>query len=974
MKLLPVILLLFLQLASPAQNKGIINGRVLSSIDSSGLPAATVTVFKKADSAAINYQVTGEQGLFEIKELPLKTPLYISVSHTGFVSHIADLYLDSAKSGLNLRTISLVRDTGQVLEEVIVKTIAPVTLNGDTLEINPAGIRLDSTEVAEEILLRTPGVARWQDSTITVNGKKVKKLYVDGKPFFDGSFNMALKNLPKHAIDKIQVYQERDFYKQKIEDMQKDTAVVMNIKLKPDKRKGHFGNTTARAGTNKSYGADMSMQVYNKGSNLGFNATVSNTRKALGNIEPVLQNKDLNIQNNWNTGVDYRKNLKEVTDFYNEKSLTGQYLITGDRNSSVNNRTTVRNLGNTKFTDLNNGYSLSRSLSQSLRGAYNSRKKERSFSTNVSYRRTHSSSETEGTGISYRNDSIPASRSSNRSQADSYRNDLNLSGNYSNTSINEDPGPKNFSANYAIGYGTTLSNSNTYSRFDALTDSIYTDLYDRKYVNRNSNLNGNLGLNYGGLRQLLLKDHNFWNINMGLNNNTQYSGSEINADVADRDTVTHTYNRNNNLSNLSSTTNINNRTGLQLAKTFTKNITDRFRRTIQISTNLQNQLLYQRNVSTLSYRNRTFIYNFFTPASGISYNYYKTEGANINMNLTHNSSATAPTIDQLYPIQDSAANRYRMIVGNPNLKSRFNNVYNFSFAYNKNGGFERKNSYNAALNLGYNKERNGISDSTIYDGNGGTTTYFINTPGSKMFNTGFNAGLSLMFNKTTIQANTSGGYATGSVYYAAGAGVSNSFNGGTNLNISHPVRKNIYQLSYNGNWGSARGPQYIDGDLLTYKNDRLNHNITLSFNAPGIIDVSIQQSISKTNAEQHGDRSAYTPTRTQSYNTAARFTLKVPKNFTLSNSFRYNKNISVNQQPIRNINWDAFAGYVFPKKKKMFETRVSVFNILGQNQTVNSYSSGSTTTTTVSQGLQRYFQFTLSYFPRQFGGRAKRAG
>ncbi|MCH5683407.1 outer membrane beta-barrel family protein [Niabella sp. W65] len=60
------------------------------------------------------------------------------------------------------------------------------------------------------------------------------------------------------------------------------------------------------------------------------------------------------------------------------------------------------------------------------------------------------------------------------------------------------------------------------------------------------------------------------------------------------------------------------------------------------------------------------------------------------MALRHSSSATAPTIDQLYPIQDSATNRYNMIVGNPNLKSRFQDAFNFDFSFNESRGFEEK--------------------------------------------------------------------------------------------------------------------------------------------------------------------------------------------------------------------------------------------------------------------------------------------
>ncbi|MCH5717183.1 outer membrane beta-barrel protein [Niabella hibiscisoli] len=457
-----------------------------------------------------------------------------------------------------------------------------------------------------------------------------------------------------------------------------------------------------------------------------------------------------------------------------------------------------------------------------------------------------------------------------------------------------------------------------------------------------------------------------------MNSSTQYSRSDINADVSDKDSATNTYIANEELSNLSGVSNINNRTGLRLEKNFFKRITDRYERTIQVSTNLQSQLLYQKNTSTLSYRNRTFIYNFFTPSSSINYNYNKVDQYNIGIGLTHNSSASAPTIDQLYPIQDSAANRYNMIVGNPNLKSKFNDAFNFDLSFNKSNGFEGKRSFNVSLSLGYDKERNGIIDSIIYDNNGGRTTYFINTPGSGMFNTSLNIGVFLKFNKTTLQVGTNGGWANGYTHFAAGRGYSNALNGSMNVNVSHPLKKGNIQFSYRSGFNAAEGPQYINMERLTYKNEGQNHSVSIAFNIPGVIDLNLQQAVNKTSAEQLGSANAYPAAQTRSYNTTARLTIKVPKNFSLGSNIRYSNNISVNAQPIKNMNWDANVGYMFPKTK-MFETRVSVFNILGQNQNVSNVSSGNITTTSVTQGLQRYFQFTLSYFPRQFGGRARRS-
>ncbi len=324
----------------------------------------------------------------------------------------------------------------------------------------------------------------------------------------------------------------------------------------------------------------------------------------------MLQNKDLNIRNNWSIGTTLRQYFKETPGLYNDKSLNGGYNISGNRSSAVTNRTTVKNLADSKLTDINEGFNLSRSLTQSVNANYDARKKEKFFSAYMNFSRSQGSTASEGNMTTYRNDSILASQSANKSRGENTSNQFSLNGAYNNSSVNEYPGTGSLSINYSLSYGSTLSNSTTYSRFEALSDSAYINLYDRRYINRNSNLNSGVNINYNGLRQLIFKDHNLWNINIGVNNYTQYGRSDVNADVSDRDSVSNSYIENSNLTNLSAVSNIDSRTGLRLEKTFLKRITDRYQRNIQISTNLQNQLLYQKNTSTLSYRNRTFIYNF----------------------------------------------------------------------------------------------------------------------------------------------------------------------------------------------------------------------------------------------------------------------------------------------------------------------------------------------------------------------------
>src|SRR3712207_7941514 len=60
-------------------------------------------------------------------------------------------------------------------------------------------------------LFRSSGITVWSDGSITVNGRKVQSVLVDGKPFLGSTDSrVATQNLPKSAIDKIQLYQEYD--------------------------------------------------------------------------------------------------------------------------------------------------------------------------------------------------------------------------------------------------------------------------------------------------------------------------------------------------------------------------------------------------------------------------------------------------------------------------------------------------------------------------------------------------------------------------------------------------------------------------------------------------------------------------------------------------------------------------------------------------------------------------------------------
>ena len=942
-----LLIILFIVPVFAVAQKGTVKGFVQDSLHQYALQSATVTVYQKADSTLINYQITNDQGAFNIGDLPVNTPLFISVSYSGYMNFSKDIRLNAVTKLYDLKKISLQRDTTKNLEEVVVKAVVPIKMNGDTLEINPGAFKLDSSAVVEDMLLRVPGVTMWSDGTITVNGKKVDNVFVDGKAFFGGSPEMATQNLPKTAIDKIQVYQEKDYSKQEITNTDLDSTLTMNIKLQPDKKSGYFGKATAGIGTDHRYEGDLSLQGYNNTSKLGIVGNINNINKSIDNVQSALQNNTFRSYNRRNYGAPdlsssgvntvhyfgatFQHNFNPTTNTRFDNSINGTYDWRQTNNDLITDGINVQNLEDKnqvsyKLTTTSHNTSNSSGIYQSANATYQNRKRAKSFSLNTAYNWNDVNSASQGNSTTYRNDTLLASKGANSSEAHSRSNNPNLSGYFNNNDYDEGINKKSFSTSYSLLYNSSESDSRRTSDYESFVDSLYTQKYDRRYHNENSNLTANIGLNYNGLRSLLFGNYNFWNINIGLRDNVTVNKSDLQANVQELDTLTNTYKVNEQLTNTNAVVNIQNRPGISFFKTFTKMLTDRYYQSLVVRTDLQEQMIYQKNTSTLSYRNVERSYNFFTPSSSLNYNYNRFNKYNLNLGLGHSSSATAPTIDQLYPIKDSI-NIYNVIVGNPNLKSAFGNNFTFNANYNSQK-FSSSNSYNAGLTLAYTILKNGISDSSIYTGGGGRTAYLINIDQTK------------------------------------------SFSGNFNANASFKLKKNMLQVGYRGSYLSANAPQYINSLLSFYKNRSLTNAVTAFYSMLDLFNITLTESVSNTVTEQSGQENQ-PPSRSRTYSTRANFNVTVPKDFIISSNINFLNNSSANNQSVSAAIWNAAAIYRFTKQKQA-EIKFSAFDLLRQNKNIRNAVTANSNTTTITNGLQQFYMLTLSYYPRKFGGKGTR--
>ncbi|MGX7835705.1 hypothetical protein ACWKSR_11200, partial [Campylobacter fetus subsp. venerealis] len=62
--------------------------------------------------------------------------------------------------------------------------------------------------MAEDLIGKLPGVTI-QNGEVQAQGEAVQKILVDGREFFGSDPNIALRNLPADAIDRVEVLDQR---------------------------------------------------------------------------------------------------------------------------------------------------------------------------------------------------------------------------------------------------------------------------------------------------------------------------------------------------------------------------------------------------------------------------------------------------------------------------------------------------------------------------------------------------------------------------------------------------------------------------------------------------------------------------------------------------------------------------------------------------------------------------------------------
>ncbi|WP_163392167.1 carboxypeptidase-like regulatory domain-containing protein [Flavobacterium limi] len=207
------------------------------------LEMANIMAINNGTKAMDSYGITNDKGKFQLTLKP-NTAYTIKVSYLGMKSKEIALSTKSENMTQNI----VMDGVGIELEGVEIVREMPVSIKGDTIVYNADSFKSGTERKLEDVLKKLPGVEVNADGEIEVEGKKVSKLMVEGKDFFDGDTKLGVKNIPADAIDKVQVlrnYNEVSALKGLENDQDN---VAMNIKLKEGKKNFWFGDVTAGTG------------------------------------------------------------------------------------------------------------------------------------------------------------------------------------------------------------------------------------------------------------------------------------------------------------------------------------------------------------------------------------------------------------------------------------------------------------------------------------------------------------------------------------------------------------------------------------------------------------------------------------------------------------------------------------------------------------------------------------------------------
>lgn len=737
---------------------------------------ATIYLLKAKDSTIINYTSTNKEGKFSLQIDEVREPSSLKIDAEKFSYSKT---FEKIEKSLSLGDIELEKEKTIDIDEVKI-TVAPVKVKNDTIEFNASALKVRPDSQIDELLKQIPGVEIGNDGKITVNGKNVDQIMVNGKPFFDKDGKTALQNLPADIIKNIQFTTTKTKEEELTKRAPKSQSTTINFNIDEKKNKGLMSKILAGYGSDQRYEGNVFLNYFKGDTKISVLASANNINSKSSSGDQIFDTMGRGsagqqgggIQRFSSFGLNYNDKLGKDGNLDN---LSLQYTDSNNETRSKASKTTLLP-DSTLKTD-----SESSNENESRQYSFNSTVGIKLDSlTNIYISPSFSKTETFSSGRSGSStlrDNILLNESKNITQTKGESNSF---------------GPNiNFFKNFKKKNRSIMAMANTSiteSNNENISQSLNTFYKDSEITTDNRNqLQKNLSQNnnYSFMAKYTEPISDSATITLGLQYDSKLSRDT--RDFNDFDPATGQYSQYN--TRLSNSMN-------QKINQFTPELSYYlYKKKFGLWATVNADISSMNVNSVFNGQLYHLQKNFVLPKYSTNFRYSFTEHQSLI--LSNSSSFTIPDAEKLIPYKDES-NPLITNTGNPDLKNTWTNETNLTL-----------NSYNMVRNLnyyimtGFSYRNNDVVNYSKYDNSGRQIITYSNISGNKNFN--FSMGLTKTFkwndHKLRIAPRFSMNYTYNNGFINGEAFKSRAYSFNPGLNLNYEIKdiftiKPSYSLGY----------------------------------------------------------------------------------------------------------------------------------------------------------------------------------
>lgn len=907
-----------------------IKGKITDS-DNLPLEAATIYLTSVKDSTVIDYTISNKNGVWELKTRKLINPILLKVSYVGLSNYkqeVANILEDR-----DFGTIKLADKSTELNEVVIQSEIPPIRIKKDTLEFNASSFKVRPDANVEALLKKLPGVEIDSDGKITVNGKEVNQVLINGKAFFDKDGKIALQNLPADVIDKVQITDTKTKKEELAGQKAKGDNASINLTIQKDKNKGVFGKIMGGYGSSDRYESSALINYFKDSRKISFLASSNNINSSGFSMNELFDSMGggRNISSLYSSGVMNNGVGRGITksdmiganysdEWFKDAKTDGSYFYTSSNTENRNRTESINYLPLGEDPD-NQGVTIDKSYTTKSISNTNNDKSGHTFTSefDIKIDSTSTLNVTPKFASSTSKSSTSSERSSER-LSDSRLLNESTSNSFSDTDnksfTNEINYRKNFSSRKGRGISITLENENNKDdnknlnksntikyKYPDGTAQTEIDNRDQILYNKQADDNYIAGIEYEEPITDSLR------ITLGTVYSLKKSVESRNS--YDFEQATGNYSKYNDaLSNY-----INSKTGTLSPRTGISFEKGKF------------NLEFEAGTDVISFKNYAFYmskdYNFnkvyILPSVDVDLTYKPVKGKSISVSYTYRTNL--PQAQQVLEVED-ISNPLNTYIGNPNLDPA---KYHFITASYRNYNTGKRTGFNIYFNARYYD--NEISSFTITDESAKNITSYKNISGA-MYNS-----LSVNWNKSVKR---------------------DAHNYRLNLGLSS---------SYNIDKG------FLNGELYDTKSVRITPRVNFTYEYGELLTINPSYSFT------YNESSFSNYTVNSASNFLHTFSLQTttywPKHVVFGNDFGYTYNSNIADGFKKDFYlWNTSIGYNFLNDELLF--KVKVYDLLNQNTGTSRTIGPTNVMSQENTVLKRYIMFSLTYKIGKFGGGNKK--